>query len=36
VKVRRRGGLIRLRLDPVELEVVYLASGESIKVEKVV
>jgi len=24
-----------LRLDPIELEVVYLASGESVKVEKV-
>ena len=35
MKVRRRGGLIRLRLDPVELEVVYLASGESVKVDKV-
>jgi RecB family exonuclease len=24
-----------MRLDPVELEVVYLATGESVKVEKV-
>ena len=29
------GANTALRLDPVELEVVYLASGESIKVEKV-
>jgi DNA helicase-2/ATP-dependent DNA helicase PcrA len=30
------GASTTLRLDPVELEVVYLATGESVKVEKVV
>ena len=29
------GATTALRLDPIELEVVYLASGESVKVEKV-
>jgi len=29
------GATTALRLDPIELEVVYLASGESVKIDKV-
>jgi len=29
------GATAALKLDPVELEVVYLASGESVRIEKV-